>query len=219
MRTLDLAFKAHIESGATTLATCWKLTRSDAVVLGFTDHDRTLSFDGVDHVPAHGLDGGEAPQKLGPQVDTAEVVGVLHAEAITEIDIEAGLYDGAAVETWRVNWRDVSQRVLLRRATIGEIVREDDRFRAELRSGQQVLNKTHGRLYSVFCDAVLGDARCTVAHDHPDFTLGCDRALATCRDRFANVPNFRGFPHIPGNDFVLRYPRQGDALNGAPLFR
>ena len=32
------------------------------------------------------------------------------------------------------------------------------------------------------------------------------------------MPNFRGFPHIPGNDFVLRYPRQGDALNGAPLF-
>jgi hypothetical protein len=219
MRTLDLGFKTHIESGATTLATCWKLTRADAVVLEFTDHDRTLSFGGVDYVPAHGLDGGEAPQKLGPQVDTAEVVGVLHAEAITEADIEAGLYDGAEVETWRVNWRDVSQRVLLRRATIGEIVREDGRFRAELRSGQQVLNRTHGRLYSVFCDAVLGDARCTVPHDHPHFALGCDRALATCRDRFGNVPNFRGFPHIPGNDFVLRYPRQGDALNGAPLFR
>ena len=90
MRTLDLAFKAHIESGATTLATCWKLTRADAMVLGFTDHDRTLSFGGVDYVPAHGLDGGEAPQKRGPQVDTAEVVGVLHAEAITEADIEAG---------------------------------------------------------------------------------------------------------------------------------
>ena len=70
----------------------------------------------------------------------------------------------------------------------------------------------------MFCDAVLGDARCTVAHDHADFALGCDRALATCRDRFGNVANFRGFPHIPGNDFVLRYPRSGDALNGAALF-
>jgi uncharacterized phage protein (TIGR02218 family) len=89
-----------------------------------------LSFGGVDYVPAHGLDGGEAPQKLGPQVDTAEVLGVLHAEAITEADIEAGLYDGAEVETWRVNWCDVSLRVLLRRETIGEIVREVGRFRA-----------------------------------------------------------------------------------------
>jgi len=109
------------------------------------------------------------------------------------------------------------QRLLQRRATIGEIVREDGQYRAELRSGQQALNQVRGRIYAVYCDAVLGDARCTVAHDHPNFGLGCDRALATCRDRFANVVNFRGFPHIPGNDFVLRYPQAGSALNGAPL--
>ncbi|MBN9305652.1 MAG: hypothetical protein BGO82_04060 [Devosia sp. 67-54] len=217
MRTLDLGFKAHVESGATTLATCWKLTRRDALVLGFTDHDRTLRVDGVDYAPMRGLDGGEVPARLGAQVDTGEVVGILHSAAISEADIVAGLYDGAAVETWRVNWRDVTQRLLQRRATIGEIVREDGQYRAELRSGQQALNQVRGRIYSVYCDAVLGDARCTVAHGHPNFGLGCDRALATCRDRFGNVANFRGFPHIPGNDFVLRYPQAGSALNGAPL--
>ena len=26
--------------------------------------------------------------------------------------------------------------------------------------------------------------------------------------------NFRGFPHIPGNDFVLSYPKAGAVLNG-----
>ncbi|HWA42155.1 MAG TPA: DUF2163 domain-containing protein [Hypericibacter adhaerens] len=217
MRPIDPAIKAHLDSGATSLCTCWTLTRADAVVMGFTDHDATVSFGGVDHMPADGLDGSEAPQKLGPQVDTAEVIGILSSDAISEADIEAGLYDGATVETWRVNWRDPTQRVLIGRATIGEIVREDGRFRAELRSGQQALNRTRGRLYSVYCDALLGDARCAVAHDHPNFALGCDRAFATCRDRFGNLVNFRGFPHIPGNDFVLHYPRQGDALNGAPL--
>ncbi|MNT98193.1 hypothetical protein D3C72_2407210 [compost metagenome] len=49
-------------------------------------------------------------------------------------------------------------------------------------------------------------------------TAGCDRRLTTCREKFENVPNFRGFPHIPGNDFVLRYPRQGDNLDGRALF-
>lgn len=34
---------------------------------------------------------------------------------------------------------------------------------------------------------------------------GCDRQLATCRDRFANVANFRGEPHLPGNDLLTRY--------------
>ncbi|MGB3865328.1 MAG: DUF2163 domain-containing protein [Xanthobacteraceae bacterium] len=40
-------------------------------------------------------------------------------------------------------------------------------------------------------------------------SAGCDKTLATCRDRFANTANFRGFPHIPGNDFVISYPTPG----------
>ncbi len=169
MRTLDIGFAAHIESGATTLATCWKLIRTDAVVLGFTDHDQPLSFAGTDYRPM--LDGSETGARLGPQVDTAEAIGVLRSDAITEADIVAGRYDGATVEIWRVNWREVSQRLLQRRASIGEIVREDGQFRAELRSGQQALNRVRGRLYAPLCDAVPGDARCTVSAGHPAFAL------------------------------------------------
>lgn len=44
-------------------------------------------------------------------------------------------------------------------------------------------------------------------------TAGCDKRFATCHDRFNNVINFRGFPHIPGNDFVVRYPVQGEPGN------
>jgi uncharacterized phage protein (TIGR02218 family) len=42
-------------------------------------------------------------------------------------------------------------------------------------------------------------------------TAGCDKRFATCRDRFDNVLNFRGFPHIPGNDFLMRYALDGEA--------
>jgi uncharacterized phage protein (TIGR02218 family) len=294
MRTLDIGFKAHVESGATTLATCWKIERGDGVVLGFTDHDVALSFDGTDFVPAHGLDGGEVAQKLGPQTDTSEVVGILHSDAIAEDDVLLGRYDGAMVETWRVNWCDPAQRQLLRRSTIGEIVREDGLFRAELRSAQHALNQPKGRLYQALCDANVGDGRCGVDLDASAFKAdagvievrdryrlaiagvggfdegwfgfgraiwtsgrrggiadqivshartggvdvfgfagpvgdwveqgdaltvfaGCDRRFATCAEKFANTLNFRGFPHIPGNDFVLRYPRQGDQLDGRKL--
>jgi uncharacterized phage protein (TIGR02218 family) len=44
-------------------------------------------------------------------------------------------------------------------------------------------------------------------------TAGCDKRFQTCHDRFNNVINFRGFPHIPGNDFVIRYPVQGEPGN------
>jgi uncharacterized phage protein (TIGR02218 family) len=42
---------------------------------------------------------------------------------------------------------------------------------------------------------------------------GCDKRFATCRDRFNNAVNFRGFPHIPGNDFVVSYPLAGQPGN------
>lgn len=38
---------------------------------------------------------------------------------------------------------------------------------------------------------------------------GCDKHFATCREKFANSANFRGFPHMPGNDFVGGYARRG----------
>lgn len=34
-------------------------------------------------------------------------------------------------------------------------------------------------------------------------TAGCDKQFATCAAKFGNGKNFRGFPHMPGNDFVL----------------
>lgn len=35
---------------------------------------------------------------------------------------------------------------------------------------------------------------------------GCDKRFATCTGRFANAGNFRGEPHLPGNDLLTRYP-------------
>ncbi len=49
-------------------------------------------------------------------------------------------------------------------------------------------------------------------------TAGCDKRFTTCRDRFANSINFRGFPQIPGNDFIISYPVPGESgHNGTSL--
>jgi uncharacterized phage protein (TIGR02218 family) len=61
--------------------------------------------------------------------------------------------------------------------------------------------------------------RTMTAGDGFTVTAGCDKRHATCRDRFDNAVNFRGFPHMPGNDFVIRMPRQGEpGLDGGSLF-
>jgi uncharacterized phage protein (TIGR02218 family) len=40
-----------------------------------------------------------------------------------------------------------------------------------------------------------------------ELTQGCDRRFQTCVSRFANAANFRGEPHLPGNDLLTRYAR------------
>src|SRR5690554_4697809 len=125
MRRFDSGFAAHIASGATTLAWCWRLVRSDGLVQGFTDHDCALAFGGLTYEPSQGLEGGETVQAIGGQTQTGEVLGVLSSEAISEDDIALGRYDGARVESWRVNWRDPGERALIRVDTLGEIIRED----------------------------------------------------------------------------------------------
>ncbi|RTL49773.1 MAG: DUF2163 domain-containing protein [Bradyrhizobiaceae bacterium] len=48
-------------------------------------------------------------------------------------------------------------------------------------------------------------------------TAGCDKQFTTCRDRFANGVNFRGFPQIPGNDFIIAAPDAGAANDGSSM--
>jgi len=46
---------------------------------------------------------------------------------------------------------------------------------------------------------------------------GCDKRIVTCSAKFANTARFRGFPHIPGQDAVLRYASQDGAHDGEVL--
>ncbi|MGM0583574.1 MAG: DUF2163 domain-containing protein [Pseudomonadota bacterium] len=48
---------------------------------------------------------------------------------------------------------------------------------------------------------------------------GCDKTAETCREKFQNLSNFRGFPLMPGEDWAGAYPRGDEAHDGGSLFR
>ena len=169
MRSLDPDFAAHLAAGVTTLATCWKIARADGAVLGFTDHDRALAFDGVSYAPDSGADAAALQSSADLSVDNTEIAGALSSDALSAEDLSAGRYDGAAVEIWRVNWADASQRLLLKRGVIGEVAREGGRFRAEVRGLSHALDRVRGRIFQRGCDAVCGDARCGADLTAPAF--------------------------------------------------
>lgn len=49
-------------------------------------------------------------------------------------------------------------------------------------------------------------------------TAGCDKSFATCKARFDNGINFRGFPHVPGSDFSYSYVDGERLHDGSPIF-
>jgi phage conserved hypothetical protein BR0599 len=48
-------------------------------------------------------------------------------------------------------------------------------------------------------------------------TAGCDKSFATCRAIFGNAINFRGFPHLPGNDAAYSYVTEDQVFDGGPI--
>lgn len=293
MRDIPAALAAHIAGGATTLCRCWSLTRRDGLVLGFTDHDRALVFDGLTYAAATGLEAAETMAELGFAIGGGDVAGAFAASGLNETDLTRGLYDDARVRIWLVNWAAPEQRLLLEEGCIGEVRRGEHGFTAEVRSVAKAFDEERGRLYLRSCAADLGDARCGVAlvaatahieasdgrlslsaaglSSYPDghftggrlvftgganagfatevkrhgteggravfqlwqapsatigpgdgfsVTPGCDKSFATCRAKFGNGVNFRGFPHMPTTDFIIGGVRPGDgSLDGGSLFR
>src|SRR5208282_3466283 len=163
MKTISDALAAHIAGEVTTLATCWKLTRRDTTVFGFTDHDQDITFDSITYVAATGFTPSAVQTTGSLAVDNLDVDGMLSSGSITEADILAGLYDFAEIEIFQVNYSDLTQGSLqLRRGWLGEVTFYKQQFVAEVRGLTQSLSQTMGQLYSASCRATLGDSRCKI---------------------------------------------------------
>src|SRR5262245_58337643 len=192
MKNLPPPLQAHLDTGTTTLAWCWRLTRSDGVKFGFTDHDRDLAFDGTVFEAATGFTASEIKDALGLAVDNLEVSSALKSDRLNEDDLAAGLYDDAAVEIWRVNWADTAQRVLMRSGSLGEVRRFGPAFTAEVRGLAHYLQQPKGRLYQSGCDADLGDARCGIDLDDPAFR-GTGKVLTAPSPRLLTASGLAGY--------------------------
>ncbi len=62
-----------------------------------------------------------------------------------------------------------------------------------------------------------GTGAALVAGDTIRLIAGCDRRATTCQTKFANFLNFRGFPHVPGEDWLTSYPVSGGVHDGGSL--
>ena len=156
------ALQAKLDAGATTLAWCWRVTRRDGAVFGFTDHDRALTHAGQTYEPDSGVSPGGLRGETGLAPARGAAFGAISSERVSETDLDNGLWDGALVEIFRVDWSEPSLGFQTFTGELGEIVRADGGFEAELAGLSARLSRTIGRVYGARCDAALGDARCAV---------------------------------------------------------
>ncbi|MEM9740398.1 MAG: DUF2163 domain-containing protein [Pseudomonadota bacterium] len=199
-----------IPQGGQTLHTtcqCWTLYRKDGVVVRVTEHDTPLLIAGEAYTPGALIETSQFTLTSDFSAGEASVEGAIDSEAISNDDIVAGLWDGARVEIFRVDWRNATRLGHIWTGTFGQIVHEGERFSVRLLSQKAQFLNLVGRAYTRQCDAVLGDARCGIDTLAPEFSgLSCDQHFETCTGTFANAANFRGFPHMPGSDFLLAGP-------------
>jgi uncharacterized phage protein (TIGR02218 family) len=59
-----------------------------------------------------------------------------------------------------------------------------------------------------------GDKSASETGDGFVITAGCDKRHATCRDKFGNILNFRGFAFLPGNDVLMASPATDKRRDG-----
>jgi uncharacterized phage protein (TIGR02218 family) len=164
MKAASSALSAHLAGEVTTLASCWRVTRTDGAEFFFTDHDRDIVFDGDVYQASTGYSRTAIANDASLSVDNLDVDGVFDATTITEEALRAGLFDHAEVRVFLVNWADLSMGALkMRRGWFGEVtLNENGKFRTELRGMVQALQQRLGEIYAPECRADLGDDRCKV---------------------------------------------------------
>lgn len=204
MKTITDFQRARLSAEALTLCFCWRLTRTDGQVFGLTSHDQPLARDGEQFLPGAVMDVERFSQSDTLQPDIALAQGVLSSDFIDENELRNGLWDGCQVDVFRTDWQAAEFGLLqVWSGFLSAIsVIESGAFQAELLSLKADLQRPIGRVIQRRCDAVLGDTRCGISANGQT----CDQRFETCRDVFSNTENFRGFPHLPGNDFMLSGP-------------
>ncbi|MEM0984636.1 MAG: DUF2163 domain-containing protein [Pseudomonadota bacterium] len=207
-------FAARLETGALTTCLCWRLERSDGFVLALTEHDNAIEVDGISYQPGAALEAARFVNGTGLAPGHAAAKGALSSDAITDEDLIDGVWNGAQIVVIRADWAHPIHWVHVWSGRFSEITHGPEGFQAELVSQKADFERPIGRQYNRRCDAVLGDHRCGIdLSDLQHAGKSCDQAFATCRDRFSNTDNFRGFPHMPGADFLLAGPA-GNGTDG-----
>ena len=181
------------------VATFWRLLRQDGGALGFTSHDRALTFGGLVYRAAPGMIPSAIRRTASLDLDSAEVQGALSHDAISSAELMAGKYDGAKVVIGVVDWETLENAELYH-GEIGEISADAGGFEAELRSAKANLEldtvpRTSPTCRARFCGPGCGLSAHRFTHE----------AIVIAADEGTNTVEFGGVDAAAMLDGSLRW--------------
>lgn len=157
----------HETPCATQRAQVWKITRTDGQKFTFTTHDQSITWRGdvykrCDSLMVSASSGGLADQGAGD----VQVRGLISDSSITERDLIGGLFDGATVEVWVLQWGNLEQGFIpfrIIKGILGKISQSEVSFTAEmLTPGAKLQQRPLLQTYTPACRWTLGEAPCPV---------------------------------------------------------
>ncbi|EQB16325.1 DUF2163 domain-containing protein [Sphingobium lactosutens] len=152
-----------LDEALCTLAFCWRIARRDGVTIGLTSHDRDLEIGGLIYRAAPGMTPAAVRSGITLDGEDSDVAGALSSEAISEADLMAGRWDGAALELRVTQWEAPGALwLVLARGEMGAVSRKGQEFSAELVGAAAILGAPVAPSTSPDCRARLGDRACRV---------------------------------------------------------
>lgn len=189
-----------------TVATFWRVFRRDGVSLGFTSHDRALTFGGITHRAAPGMAPSAIRMTSDLTEDSAGVEGALSHDSIRASDLAAGLFDNAAILIGVVDWETLEHHILYS-GTLGQIEDNVRGFTAELRSAKQVLESDLVPRTSPTCRATFCGRGCNLSATR--FTQRTDLAGINHDLNRVEVAGANGDHFVDGQLRFLAGPQTG----------
>ena len=146
-------------------AYCWKITRTDGVEYRYTSHDRDVTLRGQTYSPCDGLE--TSAMQVNAEIGSTsgfDISGIITAAKITEIDLWAGIFDGAAVEVWRTSWAsDRTYEKLIAAGDLAKLEFGDQGFKYEVvTAAERLQQRPLLQAVTPSCRFKLYDNRCGV---------------------------------------------------------
>lgn len=162
-RALNGILSSDLQSGVLTLSRCFEITRKDGVVVRLTDHHKDIILQGETYLSDGGFSSSAMESGENLAVDNSEMQVLFRSTLVERQDIIKGVYDGASLNIWLVNYLNPANYTALPGAFINRCRSPDsDSGVFEVSSKSSKLNQNVGRTVIPMCDADLGDSRCGV---------------------------------------------------------